>query len=181
MLTVHPLTKVFRVLRNEDSGVSGTSYSTSGTGTGALASSDVTPGTEYVLFGIICQPAYSFTIYYSTSQGHLDQTRLGVAIGVPLGVMLLVGLTAFVMIRRRRRPTSFIRRSNVPPMSQQPPTPGDSFTTSFLTPSTVPLSLTSSVAPTSQSLATHLEWGSSSLGGVEVPPPYRSPDPTSRY
>ena len=135
--------------------------------------------------GLFAKFAYSCTIYYSTSQGH---TRLGVAIGVPLGVILLVGLTAFVIVwRRRRRQTSLIQRSYVPPMSQQLPSrddssPTDIFTTTTTT--TVPLSpsLAPSTALGSQSFSTpYSVVGSSVLGGVEVPPPYRSPDYTSRY
>ena len=107
-------------------------------------------------------------IYYSTSQGH---TRLGVAIGVPLGVILLVGLTAFVIVwRRKRRQTGFIQRSYVPPMSQQLPSREDSSAADIITTTAVPLSpsLAPSTALRSQSLST-------------VPPPYQSPDSASRY
>ena len=129
------------------------------------------------LFRTICGHAYSYIIYFRTSQ-----TRLGIAIGVPLGVILLIGLTAYIMISRHRRPqTNFMPRFYVPSLSQQIiPRKG---TTLPVAPSTIPPPpLVPSTVPRRQSLdAPHLEWETFTLGGVSVPPPYRSPDFTSRY
>lgn len=130
------------------------------------------------LFRTIGGHAYSYMIYFRTSQ-----TRLGIAIGVPLGVILLIGLTAYIMVRRHRRPqTKFMPRFYVPSLSQQV-LPRKS-TALAAAPSTIPPlpPLVPSTVPRGQSLdAPNLEWETFTLGGVSVPPPYRSPDFTSRY
>ena len=98
-------------------------------------------------------------IYCSNSWGNPNQTQLGLAIGIPLGVILLLGVTAFVMIRRYRGRQSGGSGFHTPATAPAAPA---SFTTS-----TVPL--TPFVAPSSP---TQL---GSALSSVGAPPPYRSP------
>ena len=196
-----------RVLRNEDSGVS------SPTPLLVVVNSDSpsqprprlhsleirhrrtqTLGPSMHLLRAFCEHADPYMIYCSTSRGNLGQTRLGLAIGIPLGVIILLGLTVFVMIRRRRgRQNSFVPGAHILPMSQHRPTGtgrGSSsskrFVSSAATPPTAPASpiaptvlLESSVASAPDSPLQlgrpHLDTGSSALGSVEAPPPYRSP------
>ena len=132
--------------------------------------------------------------YWSASHGSMDQTRLGVAIGVPLGVILLVGLTAFIMIRlRKRRRIPHFRALPVSQNVRQPPTPQEGIVVSP-TPITGPTnSSTALTFPGLTSFATspdqpqlrgshYLDRENSPLSSLRVaPPPYRSPNPTSRY
>ena len=91
------------------------------------------------------------------------QTRLGVAIGVPLGVILLVVLIAFMMIcPRKRRRNHYFHALPTSQDVQQPPTLQEGI---FISP--IP-----ATDPTVPSVP--------SSPGV-APPPYRSPDPTSSY
>ena len=131
---------------------------------------------------------------WSASHGSMYQTRLGVAIGVPLGVILLVGLTAFMMIcRGKRRRIPHFHALPVFQNVQQPPTPQKGIVVSP-TPTTDPIiSSTALTVPGLTSFATspnQPQLGGShysdrensplSSSGV-APPSYRSPAPTSRY
>ena len=120
---------------------------------------------------------------------NLDQTRLGLAIGIPLGVVLLLGLIVFVIVRRHRgRQSGFVPGFHDIPISQYQHLPGSSkrFVLPVATAPTAPTPFTayktplvSSVAPSSppQLVDTGTEDLDASqpqdaLSRVSAPPPY---------
>ena len=147
---------------------------TSTTIIGDTTSPDVNSGAEYAL-KTFCEHAYSYMIFCSPSRGNLSRTRLGLAIGIPLGVILLLGLAAFAIVRRhRRRQSGFVQGPRILPMSQHLSIGAGRGTSKQLIPApTAPTAPTPSTAPSAEPSSPDL--GSPAVSVFGAPPPYTSP------